>query len=261
MSTRTAAASRATFAALLGLLVSACVDSTLVPEPATLGISTSADSLLSDGLASVVVAVEIPRSLPQYATVEFTTSLGRWANPGGAPDRKVLVEAQGRVAEARLFAAGEVGTAYITVNSAGATAHTTVELSPSLPDTIDLSVDRTAALANGATVVTATAVLRRVAGTVSRGTPVRFEVRDSATRAPLPELGGVVLVDSSGTAKISLTSTVSRTVFVQAYAGAARSDERTVRFTPPPAPVVAGGTVAPAAGRGVISPLSLLEGQ
>lgn len=236
MSTGKAAAlRRPVLVALLSVPVSACTESTVVPEAAALGITTSADSLAADGVASVVVTAELPRWLPEGISVEFTTTLGRWANPGGAPDRKVTVQARGRVAEARLLAMGEMGTAYVTASTAGLTARTTVELTPSFPDTIDLFVDRTAAPADGATAVTATAVLRRGAGTVSRGIPVRFEVRDSATQAPLLELSGVVVADSAATARFRFTSTLPRTVLVRAVAASVESDARTVRFTPPPA--------------------------
>ena len=221
--------------ALLSVLVSGCTESTVVPESATLGITTSTDSIPSDGLASVVVTAELPRALPDATSVEFTTTLGRWANPGGPPDRKVTVQARGRVAEARLFAMGEMGPAYVTASTAGLTARTTVELTPSFPDTVDLFVDRTGAPADGATVVTATALLRRAAGTVSRGIPVRFEVHDSAMQTLLPELSGVVVADSAGTARFRFTSTLPRTVLVRAVAASVESDARTVRFTPPPA--------------------------
>jgi hypothetical protein len=241
MSTRkTAAVRRAAIAALLGLC--ACTESTVAPEPATLGIRASADSLASNGLSSVVVTAELPPSLPQDGTVEFTTSLGRFANPGAAPERKVTIHARGGIAEARLFAAGEVGTAYVTVSGGGTQAQTTVELTPSLPEIIDLFADRTAAPADGATAVNATAVLRRVAGSVSRGIPVRFEVQDSATGAPLSSSGGVVVADSASTARFRLTSTVPGTVLVRASVGAAQSDPRFVRFTPPPAVAPAGQT-------------------
>jgi hypothetical protein len=236
MSTRKAAAlRRPVLIVLVSVPVSACIESTVVPESATLGIATNADSIASDGLASVVVTAELPQSLPEVTSVEFTTTLGRWANPGGPPDRKVTVQARGRVAEAHLFTFGEVGTAYVAASTAGLTARTTVELTPSFPEMIDLFVDRTAAPADGATAVTATAVLRRGAGTASRGIPVRFEVRDSATQALLPELSGVVVADSAASARFRFTSTLPRTVLLRAVAATVESDARTVRFNPPPA--------------------------
>ena len=55
--------------ALLSVLVSGCTESTVVPESATLGITTSTDSIPSDGLASVVVTAELPRALVAGRTV------------------------------------------------------------------------------------------------------------------------------------------------------------------------------------------------
>jgi hypothetical protein len=200
----------------------------------------------------MVVSVALPPSVPQDASVEFTTTLGRWANPGGAPDRKVTVQARGGTAEARLFASGDVGTAFITVAAAGTSDTTSVRLTPSLPDSIDLFVDRTSAPADGVTAVTATAILRRVSGTVSKGILVRFEVRDSA-QALLPEFGGVAVADSTGKAQFRFTSIVTGTVQVRAFAGTAASDARTVRLTPPPPPAIR--TTTWVATRGGTSPV------
>lgn len=242
-------------AALLSLATSACTESTFVLERLAVGISQSADSLVSDGSASVLITAELPPSLPQDATIEFNTTLGRWTNTIGASERKVTVQAHGGMAQARLFSGGEVGTAYVTVNAAGTTAQTTVELTPSRPEIIDLFVDRTAAPADGTTAVTATAILRRGTGTVSRGTPVRFEVRDSATGAALSGLGGVIVADSASTARLRITSRDLGTVLVRAFAAGVESDTRTVRFTPPPAATLVGGTAALVTNRAVSHPL------
>lgn len=230
---RTRASYVITFVVMLGALVSACTDATTVSAPAPISVRSSADSLVANGLEDVVISAELPLTLPQDASVEFSTSLGRFINPAGAPERKVIVRARDGVAEVRLIAMGEIGTAYVTATAAGSTAQRTVELAPSLPEIIDLFVDRTAAPADGATAITATAVLRRGAGTVSRGIPVRFEARDSATQELIPELGGLVVADSGGTAKLSLASTVVRTVLVRAYSAMAESGTKTIRFTPP----------------------------
>lgn len=235
--TKIAAMGRVLLAGLTPILA-ACTDSVSFEEPALLTVTSSADSLVSGGAASVLISAELPPTLPQDATVEFATSLGRLINPGAAADRKVTVQARDGIAQARLVSAGEVGTAYVSATAAGSTAQIAVELTPSPPalaETIDLFVDRTAAPADGSTAVTVTAVLRRAAGTVSRGIPVRFEARDSASGALLPELGGVVVADSVGTARLRLTSPVPGTLQVRAYVGAAESEPRTIRFTPPPA--------------------------
>jgi hypothetical protein len=258
MSTRSAVVGRTFLALALGLSASACTESTTVPEPGTLDVRTSAASLESNGIASLVVTVELPPTLPRDASVEFTTTLGRWAIPGGTPDRKVTVRAQGGVAEARLFAAGDVGTAYITVSGGGRTAQTTVALTPALPSVADLFLDRTAAPADGVTAVTAIAILRREAGSVSRGTSVRFEVRDS-TGAVLPMLGGTVLTDSAATARFLFTSTVPGRVMVSAHVGSVQSEARTVLFTPPPATPPAGSSATRTVVSGGISPLPLSE--
>jgi hypothetical protein len=219
-----------------GTLMAGCTDSTTIVTPAPISVRSSADSLLSDGLGDVVLSAELPAALPQDALVEFSTSLGRFINPAGGPERKVAVRARDGVAEVRLISAGEVGTAQITATGAGSRAQTTVELAPSRPEIIDLFLDRTAAPADGAVPVTVTAVLRRQTGTVSRGIPVRFEARDSATQELIPALGGVVAADSAVTAKLRLTSTIPGTVQVRAFTGTVASEARTIRFTPlPPA--------------------------
>ncbi len=260
MSTMNAVLGRTLLAMSLGLYAPGCTESIVVMESVALDVRTSAASLESNGLASVLVTAELPPSIPRDASVEFVTTLGRWANPGGTPDRKVTVPVQGGIAEARLFAAGEVGTAYITVNGGGATAQVVVELTPAVPEIADLFVDRTAAPADGATPVTATAILRRETGTVSRGTPVRFEVQDSAG-APLPMLGGVIVADSAATARFRITSTVPGLVTVRAYAGNVRSEVRTVRFTPVPVTPPAGSAAARPTVPGGISTRSLEEAQ
>lgn len=258
MSTVRAATGRTILALALGLFASACTESTTVSERGTLDLRTSAASLESNGIASLVVTVELPPSVPRDVSVEFATTLGRWTIPGGTPDRKVTVPARGGVAEARLFAAGDVGTAYITVSGGGMRAQTTVALTPALPDFADLFLNRTAAPADGATAVTATAILRREAGTVSRGIPVRFEVRDS-TGADLPMLGGMVVADSAATARFVFTSTVPGRVTVRAHAASVQSEARTVLFTPAPAPAPAGSFAAQETVSGGILPLLLPE--
>ncbi|HEU4883736.1 MAG TPA: Ig-like domain-containing protein [Longimicrobium sp.] len=222
--------------AALSLTLAGCTDSISVEEPAALNLLASADSLVSNSQASVVVSAELPPSLPRNTEVVFSTSLGRLINPGAPSDRKVTVRARDGAAEARLIPAGEVGTAYVTATAAGSTAQITVELTPVLPESIDLFVDRTAAPADGSTAVTATAVLRGAAGTASRGIPVSFQARDSATQAPVSALGGVMLSDTAGTARIRLTSPVARTILIQAFAGTAESEARSIRFTPLPTP-------------------------
>jgi hypothetical protein len=255
-----ATAARAVLSALLVMFAAACTESTFAAGPAELDISTTADSLVSDGLASIVVSVELPPAVPQDAMVEFTTTLGRWANPGGTPDRKVTVQARGGTAEARLFASGDVGNAFITVAAAGTSDTASVRLTPALPDTIDLFLDRTSAPADGATAVTATAVLRRTSGTVSKNIPVRFEAQDSA-QAALPALSGVVVADSTGKAQFRFTSIVPGTVQIRAFAGTAASEPRAVRLTPPPSTPAAVRTAGSVPQRGGISPVPFLEVQ
>jgi hypothetical protein len=207
-----------------------CADATFVEEPDPIEVSAAATTLVSDGTTSTIVQALIPPSLPQDAAVEFATTTGRFVNPAGAPERKISVRARGGRAEARLIPAGETGTAHISATGAGSTDFTTVELTPATPDTIDLFLDRAEAPANGTTAVTATAVLRRVTGTVSRGIPVRFEVRDSASETVRPEMGRVVAAES-GTATIKLTTTRPGTVNVRAIVGSVQSEARRVRFT------------------------------
>ena len=226
---------------LLPCVALGCADATVVQEPHPIEVSAAAATLVSDGTTSTIVQALIPPSLPQDATVEFTTTTGRFVNPAGAPERKISVRARGGRAEARLIPAGETGTAHVSATGAGSTDFTTVEITPAMPDEIDLFLDRTEAPANGTTAVTATAVLRRRTGTVSRGVPVRFEVRDSASEAVHPEMGGVVAADSVGSATIKLTTTRPGTVDVRAIVDSQRSAARRVRFTLPGAATATAG--------------------
>ena len=222
----------------LSLQAAACLDSSAVEAAEAIRLQVSADSLVADGFSAVSISVELPRSLPQDPLVEISTSVGRLISAAGAPDRKVAVRAHEGRAEVRLISAGEVGTAYITASGAGSTAQATLELTPSLPDSIDLFVDRIAAPADGATAVTATAVLRRVSGVVTKGVPVRFEARDSLTQSVLLALSGVVLTDGEGAAKFKLITTVPGTVQVRGFVGAVGSGPRMVHFTTPPTTAV-----------------------
>jgi hypothetical protein len=221
----------------LTLAMSSCMDPTTVMQPAPISVHPNAETLVADGFSNVLLSAELPRSVPQDALVDFSTSIGRLITPAGVPDRKVTVRARDGRAEVRLISPGEVGTAYVTATGAGSMAQATVELTPALPDIIDLFVDRTAAPADGATAITATAVLRRIAGTVSRGIPVRFEAKDSATQVPLPALSGVIVADSGGAARLKLVTTIPSTIQVRAYVGTLVSEPRVVSFTPLPAAV------------------------
>lgn len=228
---RLAASTRWVFTAIAGICVPACADPVVFREPDAFRLVAAQNSIESDGANSTTVEAILPTSLPQDAFIDFSTSLGRLVTSAGAPDRKATVRAYEGRAAIRLLTTGETGTAYVTATGAGSTRQVAVEFQPAVPTVIDLLLDRSAAPADGATPVTATAVLRRSRGAVSPGIVVQFMTRDSTGGSVLPGLSGIVVSDSNGIARIKITATVPRTAEIRAFVGSVQSEARLVRFT------------------------------
>ncbi len=217
---------------LLFLTVVGCADSIFVEAPDTISTSVRNDSLAADGASATEVVAELPQTLSSSGEVLFTTDLGRFRTATGGLEQSVVVRATDHVATARLVSPLESGRATITVRNPGATGRADVEFVPASPDSIDLFVDRVVSPADGATAITATAVLRRAIGVVSPGTVVRFEVR-SAQSGAVEGLGGSVVADATGAASIKIVSDTAFEGEIRAVAGGVVSSPRSVRFVQP----------------------------
>jgi Bacterial Ig-like domain (group 1) len=215
------------------LLASACEDPKVVMPADQLSLVARDSVVEADGVSASLIQAALPRSLPQDASIEFVTTLGRLIPPSGAPDRKATVRARGGRAEVLLVSSGETGTAFVSATGVGSAVQTSVRLAPAPAHFIELIVDRMAAPADGKTAITATALLKRNSGAVTAGLPVQFIATDSMG-STLPALSGTVIADGSGVARYPLTSTVPGIVILQAVAGSIRSDARQVRLTPVP---------------------------
>jgi hypothetical protein len=223
------------FAASVLLLASACDDPRIVAPAEPLVLAARDSVLEADNVSATVIQAILPSSLPQDASIEFVTTLGRLIPPSGAPDRKVTARARDGRAEVLLVAGGETGTALVSATGAGSSVRTSVRMSAAPARRIDLIVDRLAVPADGKTAATATAFLRRESGVVSPGLPVQFIATDS-TGSTLPALSGTVIADGGGVARYPLTSSVPGVVVLQAVSGTVRSNAVQVRFaTAPPA--------------------------
>lgn len=214
-------------------LASACEDPKVVVPADQLSLVAHDSVVEADSVSATLIQVTLPRSLPQDASIEFVTTLGHLIPPSGAPDRKVIARARGGRAEVLLVSGRETGTAFVSATGAGSSMQTSVRMAPAPANRIDLIVDRMAALADGKTAVTATALLKRGSGVVTAGIPVQFIATDSIG-STLPALSGTMIADGSGVARYTLTSVVPGVVSLQAVAGSVQSNASQVRFTPAP---------------------------
>jgi hypothetical protein len=221
----------------VALLGAGCADPTSVPPTTRIELVAADSVLVSDGVSTTRVEVKLPRSLPQDATIELATTLGRLLGPSGAPDRKIAMRAEQGRAAVLVIGSGETGIAYLSASGAGSSAQTTLRLAPAPAQRVELLVDRLAAPADGRAVVTATALLRRDRGAATGGAQVRFVATDSAGGL-IPALSGTVFADSTGMARYPLTASQPGTVLIHAEVGSVRSDPLTVTFTPA-APTIA----------------------
>jgi len=221
--------------ALLATLValSACAEPLFQDAPPTLELRVASGELWADGRDTTTVILEIGEvALPPGASVRVSATRGRVSLAGSPPADSLIVRPAGADSVVlRLTAGREVGTGFLAASFGSVTGTRAMSFRQASPDSIGLFADRAAAVADGATPATVTAVLKRDTGSVSIGVEVTFTVVDVATGLEERSLRHVVRADSAGRAVARLISAAAVTYDVTAAAGDVVSESLRISFT------------------------------
>lgn len=228
--------------ALLGL-VGGCKleDPTATSAEDLFTVQADASEVEADGVSRTPVTVVLDDALSASAEVRLRVDNGRFAEAGAQTPREITLRASQRQARATYVSDTRAGSAIITAEIGGFVRSDTVKLVAAPPAVVQLTTDRTRAVANGEQRVTLTATLLRPenAGIVTLGSRVTFEVRDS-TGALIPHQTAIVAVeDAKGTVTHGITSQVAQPVVVTAVYRTGgreiRSEPVRITFLPVPA--------------------------
>lgn len=174
-------------------------------EDALIQFTASPSSAPADGATSSTFVVRIsPQISSDARTVKFQTTAGSFVRGGTDTDEDVPATANG-TATILLFSPTEVGEGRVRATVAGVSREVTIRFDRALPNSIVLSMSKTAVKDDEE--VTVTATLLREIGMVTKDTPVTFTAtQDDANDKVFGFFNSsVALTGANGVATITFT--------------------------------------------------------
>ena len=186
-----------TLTAALSLVGTACFDPTDYDDLATASrvLRVDKDTLTApaDGATLTDVGASLPANAsPDRRSVSVATTLGIFES--GGQSGTVTADSVGHVL-VRLRSPIDTGTARVRLTAGGVTREIIVKFARAYPTSVLVDLAKFAVPATATDEVTVTAILRRSAGTPTRGTPVTFT-------APLGRFAIATVSDDKGMATI-----------------------------------------------------------
>ncbi len=178
---------------------------TLSNKIAQITVTASPSSISADGTSTSTITATVKdasENPANGASVTFTTNLGTITSPH-------TTDSDG-VATATLTAGTTSGTAVVKATANGASATTTVTLTPGSPSNITLFASPSSIIADGTSTSTITANVKDTSGNPANGASVTFTTSLGTITSPHTTSGGV--------ATATLTSATSGTAVVKATA-------------------------------------------
>jgi hypothetical protein len=203
-------------------------------------VSVEPRQISADGVSSAVVTITLRGDTPSGVEVLLRTDMGRFGSlppeSGGdaTESQEFTIKITARSDQVALISGTKAGTAFISASIDDFTQFDTTTFTRVHPEQLKLTSNRSVADANGADRVTLTAKLHPSGyrGTVTEGTKVLFEARDTMTGLAIPELQREADSDGNGDAQAELFSSTSGHFEITAFVESDPSvrDSLTIQF-------------------------------